>query len=161
MGKTKQKLITPYFIGEVETRWLHPTPEEITAYKKLVWWRKLKANWRGLFSRKMQLLKDFSFVDKHGVKWQAKKGDVVDGSSIPRFLWPVIGSPLVGMHRRASVLHDPYCVNKSRPHKQVHQMYFDACRADGVTKTKAKIMHNGIKLAGPKWKNYTEKRKGI
>lgn len=29
-----------------------------------------------------------------------------NGASIPRFFWRVMGSPFVGRHRRASVLHD-------------------------------------------------------
>lgn len=143
--------IPPYFIGEVDTRWLHPSAEAIAAYKKLSFWQKLKHNWRGLFSRKMQLRNDFTFVDKYGVKWHAFKGDIVDGSSIPRSLWFLFGSPFVGMHRRASVIHDVYCVSKTVPHKQVHQMYEDACIADGVLEAKAKTMHKGIKLGGPKW----------
>lgn len=143
--------IPPYFIGEVDTRWLHPTAAEIADYKKLSLWQKLKHNWRGLFSRKMELLADFAFVDRQNILWEAKKGDVVDGSSIPRSLWFLVGSPLVGMHRRASVIHDVYCVSKSRPHKQTHQMYKDACIADGVFKFKAKSLHKGIKLGGPKW----------
>lgn len=147
----KQPLIEPYFIGEVDTRWQHPTADEVKAYKKLSLWRKLKARWSGKYGRKMMLLADFTFVDKYGVRWTTTKGTIVDGSSIPRTLWLVFGSPFVGLHRRASVLHDPECEKKTRPHKQVHQMYEDACLADGVLKAKAKTMHKGIKLGGPKW----------
>lgn len=157
----EQKTIAPYFIGDVDTRWLHPSIEEIAGYKKLTFLQKLKHNWRGLFSRKMELLSDFAFVDKYGVKWEAMKGTVVDGSSIPRWLWPFIGSPFVGMHRRASVLHDPACVIKNRPYEQVHQMYEDACIADGVIEAKAKTMHKAIKLGGPRWKPHPQRRKGI
>lgn len=146
------KVKKPYFIGEVVTEWLHPTAEEIAAYEKLSFFGKLKANWSNRKNaRKMKVVEDFAFVDSHGVKWEATAGTIVDGSSIPSFLWGVFGSPFIGRHRRASVLHDPECEKQTRPCEQVHQMYFDACRADGVFKTKAKLMHKGIKLRGPKW----------
>jgi hypothetical protein len=144
--------IKPYFIGEVVTKWLHPSQKQKAAYNKLSWWKKLKAKWFGEYGRKMELVADFSFVDSHGVLWTAFEGDVIDGSSIPRSLWLVISSPFVGLHRRASVIHDSYCVNQTRPYKQVHQMYKDACIADGVSQFKAKLMHKGIQLGGPKWK---------
>lgn len=145
--------IKPYFIGEVVTKWVHPTEKQKEEYEKLSLWKKLKANWSGKYGRKMVLVEDFSFVDSYGVLWTAFEGDVVDGSSIPRSLWVAISSPFVGLHRRPSVIHDVYCVNKTRPHKQVHQMYEDACIADGVFKFKAKLMHLGIKTGGPEWKS--------
>lgn len=153
--------IPPYFIGEVVTIWMHPTDEEKALYDKLSWWQKLKVNWSGKYGRKMKLVEDFIFVDKYGVIWKAKKDTLIDGSSIPRLFWVLVGSPFVGLHRRASVLHDPACVEQERPHKQVHQMYEDACIADGVLKDKAERMHKFIKLGGPKWKTYPERRKGI
>lgn len=142
----------PYFIGDVVTKWLHPTEKQKAAFNKLSLWQKIKSKWKGNYGRKMQLVEDFSFVDKHGVLWTAFAGDVIDGSSIPRSLWVAISSPFVGLHRRPSVIHDVYCVTRTRPHKQVHQMYEDACIADGVFESKAKLMHLGIKIGGPKWK---------
>ncbi len=117
------------FIGEADTRWIKGD------------------------KRKVELLADFSFIDDSGVMWTAKKGRVVDGSSIPRLLWPVIGSPFVGLHRRASIIHDVYCVDKDRPHKDVHRMYFDAIRCDGVGRFKSKLMYRAIKIGGPKWES--------
>lgn len=144
----KQK---PQFIGEVITRWVHPTARQKRAYDKLSLWGKLKAKWYGKYGRKMQLVEDFQYLDAQGVLWTAKAGDIIDGSSIPRTLWVAFGSPFVGLHRRASVIHDVYCVSKAKPSKQVHQMYKEACLTDGVNNLKAKIMHIGIKLGGPKW----------
>ncbi|WP_286269519.1 DUF1353 domain-containing protein [Thalassotalea hakodatensis] len=106
---------------------------------------------RWLPERKVQLLEDFTFIDKQGVIWVAPKGSIVDGSSIPRWLWFFIGSPFVGKHRYASIVHDVYCVTRSRPHKDVHKMYYEACRANGVNRIKAKVMYWGIKFRGPKW----------
>ena len=101
--------------------------------------------------RTVKLEEDFSFTDKSGKVWIAKKGRIVDGSSIPRVFWSMIGSPFVGLHRFASIIHDVYCVDKNEPHQAVHQMYFDACLCAGVNKTKAKLMYSAVKLGGPTW----------
>lgn len=101
--------------------------------------------------REMELIANFAFIDDNGLEWLAPKGSIVDGSSIPRLFWALVGSPFVGKHRRASIIHDVYCRTKSRPHKQVHKMYYDAIRVDGVGRFKAKIMYWGIKIGGPKW----------
>lgn len=107
---------------------------------------------RWLSKREMELLAHFSFTDDNGVLWSAPKGVTIDGSSIPRIFWVLIGSPFVGNHRRASIIHDVYCVTRSRPHKQVHKMYYDACRADGVNVVKAKLMYWALKVGAPRWK---------
>jgi len=116
--------------------------------------------WPSMEARKMILTKELSFIDNHNVKWSAHTGAVIDGASIPRLLWAFIGSPFNGHYRRASVIHDVYCQTKSRPHKQVHRMFYDAIRADGVGKIKAKTMYWALKIGAPKWKT-TEKDKGF
>ena len=115
------------FIGDVDVRWLANEP------------------------RKMKLLEAFQFVDKKGVKWSAPIGSIIDGASIPKLFWRLIGSPFVGKYRRASVIHDVYCVTKERPHSQVHKMFYDAMRVDGVSYLKAKTMYLAVKWGGPKW----------
>lgn len=103
-------------------------------------------------AREVVLTEDFCFVDSNGVEWLAPRDSILDGSSIPRILWPFAGSPFVGLHRVGSIPHDVYCKTKSRSHKRVHQMYEDACVLNGVSKRKAKILHRGIRIGGPKWK---------
>jgi hypothetical protein len=102
-------------------------------------------------SRMMRLKEDFSFIDGSGKKWLAPEGSLIDGASIPRFFWRVIGSPFFGHFRRASVIHDVYCVTKSEPYKKVHKMFYNAMIADGVSKRKAKAMYWAVKMGGPKW----------
>lgn len=106
---------------------------------------------RWLPKREMQLLENFVFIDSKGVRWLAPINSIVDGSSIPRLFWTVIGSPFVGKHRRASIIHDVYCQTKTTPHKQVHKMFYEAMRCDGVNYFKAKVMYFAVKLGGPKW----------
>jgi len=126
---------TPRFSGEVKTLWIL---EEGT-------------------DRTMELMDSFSFIDKNGKKWTAPKGTHVDGATIPRFFWRFVGSPFVGDYRRASVIHDFYCYKENqhltKTSKEVHDMFKEACIADGVGKRKADIMYKGIVLGGPKWKN--------
>jgi hypothetical protein len=44
----------------------------------------------------MVLLEDCSFIDSTGYRWECLAGDRVDGASIPKFFWRIIGSPLRG-----------------------------------------------------------------
>lgn len=104
-------------------------------------------------ARRAILLADFTFVDGNGVRWEAKAGDEVDGSSIPWLIQRWMGSPWVGLHRFASVTHDVYCVSKQRPSEMVHKMYYDACRA--ASEPKAWWLYHGILLGGPKFPGTT------
>src|SRR5262249_47392881 len=76
------------FSGEPETLWL--TQE-------------------GTDDRQMRILQDFSFKDPSSKKWPAPVGSVIDGASIPRALWTLVGSPYTGDYRRASIVHDVAC----------------------------------------------------
>lgn len=114
------------FIGDIEARWLSD-------------------------GRNMQLLKDVVFVDSKEREWKAPKGSVIDGASIPRELWSMTGSPFVGKYRRASVLHDVACVERSQKHELVHYMFYEAMLFDGVEKGKAKLMYIAVREMGPKW----------
>jgi len=104
-----------------------------------------------LEERGMLLLDDFAFVDDTGFEWVAPKNSIIDGSSIPRFAWSLVGSPYVGLHRNASVIHDVFCQFRNQPVEKVHRMYYDAIRFSGIGKSKAKLMYQAIKIGGPKW----------
>jgi len=99
----------------------------------------------------MRILEDVSFFDSAGKEWKAPAGSIVDGASIPRAFWTAIGSPFVGMYRRASVIHDVACQDRTEPHRAVHDMLFEAMILDGVPLTKARIMHDAVMTTGPKW----------
>ena len=47
----------------------------------------------------MGLLKKFSFKDPDAQEWAAPAGAVIDGASIPRALWTIVGSPYTGDYR--------------------------------------------------------------
>jgi hypothetical protein len=111
----------------------------------------VKAEWLEGEPRAMKLLEDLSFTDSSGKIWLATAGSIVDGASIPRFFWRVIGSPFVGLYRRASVIHDVYCESRTEPHEAVHKMFREAMLADGVDHIKAATMFKAVLDFGPKW----------
>jgi len=102
-------------------------------------------------NRSMRLLADVVFLDSYGITWEAPAGSKVDGASIPRFFWRVMGSPFTGRYRRASVVHDVYCAKQARPHRSVHRMFHEAMRADGVGRFRAWLMYQAVAKCGPKW----------
>ena len=108
--------------------------------------------------RKLKLLNDLVFIDPKGKKWVAPKGHIVDGASIPRALWTVVGSPLVGKYRMASVIHDVACDEKKRPWKEVHKVFHYAMLASGVSPDRANLMYNAVYDFGPRWGKDAEKK---
>ncbi|MCP4386117.1 MAG: DUF1353 domain-containing protein [Hyphomicrobiales bacterium] len=111
-------------------------------------------------SRNMRLLEEFSYVDQTGKAWTVPEGAVVNGASIPRPFWALIGPPFVGAYRRASVIHDYHCETMSEPWKAVHRMFYEASRAGGVDKVTAKVMYAAIYGGGPRWTEATSDRAG-
>lgn len=102
--------------------------------------------------RTMTLLADFAYVDPKGKRWLAAAGRKVDGASIPAPLWADwLGAPFVGDFRRATVIHDIGCEDKTETHKAVHRVFYDACRCDGVSQTKALLLYAAVRIGGPKW----------
>ena len=126
MGKKTR----PHFKGEVETRWLVEPDED----------------------RKMELLENFSFIDSSSYEWEAQKGDVVDGASIPEVVWSkIVGTPFIGDYRRASVVHDVACDRKEKTSREAHRMFYEAMLADGTSEAKALLFYTAVRLFGPQW----------
>lgn len=105
--------------------------------------------------REMMLLAPFSFVDESNVTWNVPRGAIVDGASIPKWLWTLVGSPYVGDYRRASVVHDYFCDVRTKPSDAVHLMFYEAAITGGVSVGGAKILYAGILIDGPRWKIIT------
>jgi hypothetical protein len=97
----------------------------------------------------------FDFIDEACVHWSVPKNAAVDGASIPRFLWTMIGGPWDGAYRKASVIHDWYCFRRSKPWQTVHRMFFEAMLASGVGQKKAKLMYLAVYYRGPRWDGMT------
>jgi hypothetical protein len=102
--------------------------------------------------RDMQLIADFAFIDSRGVRWNAPAGRIINGANIPEILWSsAVGTPYIGDYRRASVVHDVACDDKTRPHEEVHYMFYEAMLCDGVSEEQAVLMYTAVRLFGPKW----------
>lgn len=101
--------------------------------------------------RDMKLMQDFAFTGPDRKRWVAQKGSVVNGASIPAALWSTVGPPFVGDYRRATVVHDVACDEKTEPHDEVHRVFYYAMRADGVGWLKANTMYQAVKQFGPRW----------
>lgn len=102
-------------------------------------------------NRNMTLTRDFAYIDASGKRWTAPKGTVVDGASIPKVFWSVIGSPFEGPYRNASVVHDIGCEEQTESWEDVHRMFHDACRCGGASSQKAKMLYWAVYNFGPRW----------
>jgi hypothetical protein len=99
----------------------------------------------------MRLLEDFTYVDHTGERWAAVTNDTVDGATIPKAFWSIVGGPYEGKYRAASVVHDAACVRKTRPWQRSHQMFYEASLAGGVKRSLAKWMYAAVYIGGPRW----------
>jgi len=114
------------FIGDVTVQWLND-------------------------GRSMKLKHEFSYIDPSGKLWKVPKNTIVDGASIPRAFWTIIGGPYEGNYRNASVVHDYHCDIKMENWQDVHLMFYHACITGGTSITKAKIMYAAVYAGGPRW----------
>ena len=99
----------------------------------------------------MKLVKAFRFLDERNQMWTVPAGAEVDGASIPRALWSIVGSPLTGKYRDASVIHDYYCTLKSQEWFVVHRVFREAMLASGVDKLQSAYMYWAVQRFGPRW----------
>ena len=101
--------------------------------------------------RTAQLLSDFAYVDPEQRVWVAKKGAIVNGASIPKPFWSIVGGPYTGKYRKASIVHDVACEEKQQPAEVVHRMFYYACRCEGLPEHKAKLLFAAVYHFGPYW----------
>jgi len=127
IARTAQSNPWGYYTGEPETRW----------------------NSDG---RTMTLLSELRYTDPHGLVWVAPAGATVDGASIPRSLWAIMGGPFEGRYRNASVLHDVAYGQHKRPWQDCDQMFYNAMRCSGVSAVEAKTMFYALCRFGHHWK---------
>jgi len=101
--------------------------------------------------RYVELTAPFSYIDSRRVTWSVPAGTRVDGASIPRAFWSIIGAPFTGKFRDASIIHDYYCATKSRHWKAVHKVFLDGMLARGVENFQAHLMYIAVYRFGPRW----------
>ncbi len=101
--------------------------------------------------RRLKLIQPFAFEDAVGKLWGVPANVVVDGASIPQGFWSITGGPFSGKYREASVIHDHYCVEKTDTWENVHLVFYNGMRANGVSPIKAKLMYGAVYNFGPRW----------
>ncbi len=117
--------------------------------KKPAFFGRVVAEW--LNDREMVLTEPFVYRDSNGDVWQVPESARINGASIPRYLWSLVGSPYVGPYRKPSVVHDYYCQSRCKPAADVHWMFYDACLTAGVPRIQASLMYLAISARGPLW----------
>jgi len=99
--------------------------------------------------RNMRLVDaSFKYTDPKGKPWEVKGGDsilIVNGASIPSFLWSTVGSPYTGNYRRASILHDFWCkIEGGR--LEADRMFHSACLDGGCSPMQAWLLYVGVRI---------------
>ncbi|MBQ0944320.1 DUF1353 domain-containing protein [Ideonella sp. 4Y16] len=101
--------------------------------------------------RNMKLLKDFFYIDSKEKVWVAKTGLIVDGASIPKPAWSLIGGPFEGNYRDSSVIHDSACKARLENWERVHEVFYEGMLTSGVSENMAKLMYMAVYHFGPRW----------
>ena len=101
--------------------------------------------------RNMTLLQPFEYIDPKGTRWPVPPGTVLDGASIPKLFWSIIGGPFEGRYRNASVIHDFFCQVRTRPFPAVHRVFYDAMLSSGLTDRTSWLMYKAVDQFGPRW----------
>lgn len=97
------------------------------------------------------LLEPIAYHGGDGGDWPVPAGAALDGASIPRAFWTLIGGPFEGRYRDASIVHDHYCVSRERRWADTHRMFHDAMRCSGVGRAQAGVMFYAVYRFGPRW----------
>src|SRR5438270_2673929 len=111
--------------------------------------------------RTMTLLTELRYTDPQGVVWTAPIGSVVDGASIPRYLWSIMDGPFEGKYRNGSVLHDVAYGEHNRPWQDCDRMFYYAMRCSGVSVAEAKTIFYALYRFGHHWKFLIRRAKPV
>ena len=103
------------------------------------------------FAQKLRLLDDFAFTDADGKVWQARKGGILDGETIPRGLHSLAGLPFLAEYRKSAVVHDYFSRVRTEPWRLVHRTLYHASVVEGVSETEAKALYAVVYAGGWRW----------
>lgn len=100
----------------------------------------------------MKLLGDITYRDCAGNRHLVKEGVVVNGASIPRAAWSLLGyTPWSGRSQRPAILHDHLCEDVLFTSDRVHELFYEALKAEGVADFDARLMYAAVLNFGPQW----------
>ena len=98
-----------------------------------------------------ELLKPFIYIASDGSRTEVPAETLVNGASVPRFWWRVIGSPKSGRYVWASVPHD-YLWEQAKlgqiTFRQANWVFWDAMVTLGETRWRAWAMWAAVTLNG-------------
>ncbi len=97
------------------------------------------------------LADDLVFRDLYGVVCTVVGGTRLNGASIPKMIWPVIGHPFETDYVYPAALHDAQCGERMETDWLVHDRFFRALKAEKVAKWKANVMGYAVQQWGPTW----------
>jgi len=102
--------------------------------------------------RNMKLLAPLTYTDPWGQEWHVPEDSWLNGATIPRSLWSIVGSPFVGKHRRPSIIHDFFVGEGDNPdvtdqqRKEADDMFYNACLDEGMSKKDAGVFYLGVSI---------------
>jgi hypothetical protein len=106
-------------------------------------------------SRDMIVIRKATYLDPFGEEWVVNPGDRINGLTVWRMFWRIIW-PYAPRKREASAFHDVECESRSKPSWKVHRMFYNAMRANGVSKREADCWYFFVKHFGPKFEGDTD-----
>ena len=78
-----------------------------------------------------------------GIQIFIPAGFLWDGASIPRILWPLLGSAF-GLYGYAAMVHDYLYASRMVPRKIADKIFYEIMRKHGVNKFKAWLMYKAV-----------------
>jgi len=97
------------------------------------------------------LADDLVWIEPCGKLKVVAGGTRINGASIPRWMWPVMGHPFRTDYIYPAALHDGQCGLKEEPSEVVHDRFYRALRAEGVPAVRAHAMGAAVDWKGPYW----------
>ncbi len=93
-----------------------------------------------------------TYRDCSGETYAVPDKVVVNGASIPRGAWSLIGyTPFSGRLQRPSILHDHLCETVQFTAEKVHRLFYETLISEDVPKTDALLMYAAVNHFGPQW----------
>lgn len=105
--------------------------------------------------RRMLLTQDVAFARASGDVVTARAGLVLDGASIPRALWALVGSPFTGDYRDGAVIHDWLCQRRAASgydSPTAHHILYECAMALQCHPLRARAVHRAVAMFGPHWR---------
>jgi hypothetical protein len=114
---------------------------------------RLAVDWlRDNNGKRAHLREPFEFIDPNGRNWPIPSGIVVDGASIPKPFWSLIGGPFEEPYLKASVVLDYFCQIRTTHYADVYGAFYDALLASDIAKRRAWVLYRAVKTFGPTWR---------